>query len=143
MPTRSARACAGGARRLFLAALACLALGAVLAGCDTSEGVQEPSGEAVEHNEEAEQKRQEATELARDREVLQQIEGTQREESAEVNARRKERAAEAKAKRREEAAERAAKATEKAAKARARQREAEASKGATTTSTATTPKAHT
>jgi hypothetical protein len=127
----------------------------VLAGCSgsgTPTTGAEPSGEAIERSEEDEQKKREAAELVKDREVLSSVEGKQQEEAAEVNARRKEAAAEAKAKKRLEAAEKAAKAKEKAAEALLRKSQAEAkalaekrsgeSTAKSTPHRTTSPKAH-
>jgi hypothetical protein len=120
-----------------------LLLGGGLAGCGSGTeteagGHGEPSAEAIERNEEAEQKKEEAAEAAKDREVLSVVEGKKREETAEANAKRKEAAAAAKVKKREAAAEKALKTKEVEADARIKKAE-EAAKAKTTP---TTPKTH-
>jgi hypothetical protein len=134
--------------RILAIALAGL-LACVFAGCGSgSSSPPAPSGEAIERNEDAEQAKQEAAELAHDRELLSTVEGKQREEDATVNARRKEQAAATRAKKRIEAAEKEAKAKEQAAEAAIKRREAalkakikEQEEAARKTKTTGTPKA--
>jgi hypothetical protein len=86
------------------------------------------SGEAIARAEEAEHKKEEQTELAKDREVLSEVEASRREEVAEQNAKKKEAAGSARAKAREAAAERVVRKREKEAKKRQAAARAQAKK---------------
>ncbi len=129
-----ARSPGGAARatrvRLFLAGLLAVTLLLAATGCGA--GLKPQSGHpgvttsASERAEEAEQKRAENDEAAKDREVLTALEAKEREEAAEDNASKKEKEATEKAKHREEAAEKQAKKKEKEAAEKIKKLEAAA-----------------
>ncbi len=130
-------------RRISRAMRSCLiaaCIGGTIVGCGSSNqsgagGHVEPSAEGVERSEEAEQKKAEAAEIVKDRELLSTVEGKKREETAEANAKHKEAVAAAKAKKREQAAEKAVK--KKEAEAAARIKKAEETAKANTKKTQT------
>jgi hypothetical protein len=122
------------ARRALRASLLCLTavvLATPIAGCSSGSGgsskAAEPNAANIVHNEETAERKQEAAEIAQDRELLSGIEAKKREEAAEERAKRTEAIAAARAKKREEDAAKAAKRKEEAAEENVRKRE-EASK---------------